>query len=327
MRIRIFPRLVNRKDQDPGLFIHLEGARDALLVDCGTLDGIPKIDLLRISHVFVTHTHIDHFCGFDRLLRLILGEVATVTVFGPIGITANVMGKLAGYTWNLIDEEGPIFTVKELAGDRMTVTRLRCRKGFRPEGTPTEEPVTGGLIVSDGRVKIRHAVLEHQIPSLAFSIQEEPYASIRPDRIRSLGLKEGPWLKRLQDRVLAGSIGDEPFDADGATRPLAELVDQIVQLKPGRKVTYVSDTIFNDSVCETVAELARDSDDFFCEANYQDEDLDKARAYFHLTARQAGLLAARSHVKRLILYHISRKYHGDIRTSIQQAAEEFGRVE
>jgi ribonuclease Z len=327
MRIRLRPRLINRKDRDPGLLLDLEGSRDCFLVDCGSNDSIPKADLLRISNIFVTHTHIDHFCGFDRILRNILGHVVEISIFGPPGITENVMGKLSGYTWNLIDEEGPIFLVHELDGPRMTSVRLRCRKGFRADGPTTCREILEGIVLEDGRVTVRYVALDHQIESLAYCFQEEPFASIRAERLRELGLLEGPWLAALQERVLAGPITDEPFPTCGRDLTLSELTRALVDVKPGRKITYVADTVFSPKTCESVSELARGSDDLFCEANYQEADADKAGAYFHLTARQAATLARMAQVKRLVLFHISRKYQGDIQTSIKEASELFERVE
>jgi len=327
MRIRLRPRLVNRKDRDPGLFVDLEGSKDCFLVDCGSNESIPKADLLRISNIFVTHTHIDHFCGFDRILRNILGNVVEISIFGPPGITANVMGKLSGYTWNLIDEEGPIFRVNELEDSRMTTVRLRCRKGFRPDGPTTVREIRDGLIFADSRVKVRYATLDHQIPSLAFCLEEPPYASIRAERIAGLGLVEGPWLSNLQARVLAGPMTDEPFLVGDRSLSFSDLARALVEVKPGRKITYVADTVFSPNTCEEVTKLAHGSDDLFCEANYQEADADKAHAYFHLTARQAATFARLAKVKRLVLFHISRKYQGDIQTSLREASELFGRVD
>jgi ribonuclease Z len=327
MRVRIRPRLVNRKDGDPLLLIELEGSRDCLLFDCGSTDAIPKADILRISSIFVTHTHIDHFCGFDRILRNILGHVVTITIYGPPGITANVLGKLAGYTWNLIDEDGPVFVVRELAGSTVTVTTLKCQRGFRTEGTPVVEEIVDGAIFADDRFTVRFAVLDHMVPSLMYSIAERSYAGIRIDRVRELGLPEGPWLSELQEAALTGGAGDRSIEVGDRKLPLASLVEDLVRVKPGRKVTYVADTVYNDRVARTVSALGAGSDELFCEANFQEADADKAAAYFHLTARQAASLALAAGVHRLILFHVSRKYHGDIRSSLHEASEVFDRVE
>ena len=114
------PQLVNDPFGDPGLYVDLVFERRALMFDLGDLSPLAPRKLLRVSDVFVTHRHMDHFIGFDQLLRVLLGREKVVGVFGPPGLIDAVGHKLKAYTWNLIaGYEGNLaFRVTELARRR-----------------------------------------------------------------------------------------------------------------------------------------------------------------------------------------------------------------
>ena len=76
-----------------------------------------------------------------------------------------------------------------------------------------------------------------------------------------------------------------------------------------------------------MARLARDASVLFCEANFRGEAAERALATCHLTAGQAALFARAAGARKLVLFHISRKYNGDIGPSLEQARAVFQPVE
>ena len=116
MRPNLHPRLVNPRFGDPGLFVEMLHRRAALLFDLGDLSPLSARDLLRVTHVFVTHTHIDHFIGFDALLRVSVGRDKTIHMVGPAGFADRVQHKLLAYEWDLVDryQTDLVFEVSEL---------------------------------------------------------------------------------------------------------------------------------------------------------------------------------------------------------------------
>jgi len=111
MRPIFHAELVNRSFGDPGIYIDLKFERRAILFDIGDITVLPTRKLLRISDVFVSHTHMDHFCGFDHMLRVCLGRDTGVRMYGPPGFIAQLEHKLAAYTWNLVDNYATDFVV------------------------------------------------------------------------------------------------------------------------------------------------------------------------------------------------------------------------
>lgn len=324
--MRLLPRLVNKKDADPGLLVELAGLGRFYLFDCGGNERLPKHEVLRVARIFLSHTHIDHFIGFDRLLRLSLGEKRDVHVYGPPGLLENLAGKFAGYLWNL-EEAGPDFHGHEIDGRRMRTRVFSGARQFR--GGAVEEAAIDpeGVISRDEGVIVRFVALEHRVPSFGYAVETAAFPAIRSDELERMGLRDGPWVGVIRAIATNPSTAPATLEIGGVDRPLAPLIERLVEWLPGDRVAYVTDTLFTDATRDLVARLARDASVFYCEANFRDEDAERAAATCHLTASQAALFARAAGARRLVLFHISRKYAGDYEPSLAQARAIFPETE
>ena len=178
------PSLVNEPFSDPGLFIDFRFGRRALLFDLGDLTPLSPRQLVRVTHAFVSHTHMDHFAGFDRLLRVCLHRTAPLHLIGPAGFANRVEHKLRAYTLNLLDEDSIDFVivVSEFSGagfDR--ACEFRAREAFRRREMPAVH-LFPGLLLDEEEFRIEGTVLDHGIPCLAFAFEEKLREIRRLDR-------------------------------------------------------------------------------------------------------------------------------------------------
>lgn len=169
------PRLVNDPFSDAGLLLDFRFGNRAMLFDIGDLSPLSPREILRVSHVFVSHMHMDHFAGFDRLLRLFLYRNRTVHFFGPPGLTAAVQAKLNAYTWNLLDEQSHDFMIAACdwtPGGFHHCRLFRARSGFAREDTASTS-AEGNVLLDDPDFRVEAAMLDHGVPCLAFAFQEK----------------------------------------------------------------------------------------------------------------------------------------------------------
>ena len=78
MRPLFHPSLVNGRCGDPTVYVETLFEKRGLLFDLGEIAALPPRKLQRIDQIFVSHAHIDHFIGFDHLLRLLVGRETSV---------------------------------------------------------------------------------------------------------------------------------------------------------------------------------------------------------------------------------------------------------
>jgi ribonuclease Z len=323
MTPQFHPLLVNGPFEDPAVYVDFLYERRALLFDLGDIRALPPRKILRISHIFISHTHIDHFIGFDQLLRLCLGREKRIHLYGPPGFTARVEHRLASYTWNLVANYPTDFTLvaTELHPDgRSIAAEFHCRSGFKREQERTEQ-LSDGILLDEETFRVHCAFLDHQTVSMAYLLEEKSHVNIMKNRLLELGLPTGAWLGELKRDIVRGEpdarrfrvwwqgeAGEEGEEERSFT--LGELKRTILQIVPGQKIAYVTDAAFTPANATRIVALARGADYLFIEAMFLDADRERLGERHHLSALQAGMLARRAGAGRVIPFHFSPRYQG-----------------
>ena len=319
------PSLVNDPFSDPGLLIDFRFGRRALLFDLGDLTPLSPRQLLRVSHAFVSHAHMDHFAGFDRLLRVCLYRPMPLHLVGPAGFADRVEHKLRAYTLNLLEQHPFDFLITAAELEEAGVKRIcefRAREAFRRQ-EPSPALLRAGTVLDEDEFRIKSVVLDHGTPCLAFAFEEKLRVNVWSEGLKSLRLGVGPWLNEAKRAVRRGAPDDsEIVVSRDLSIPLGVLKQHALRTAPGQKIAYVVDAAYHEENVDRIIALARGADQLFIEAAFLDADADIAAQRRHLTARQAGDIAKRAGVARFVPFHFSARYREQedrLRSEAEQA--------
>jgi ribonuclease Z len=322
------PRLINEPFSDPGLLIDFRFGRRALMFDLGDLTPLSPRQLLRVSHAFVSHAHMDHFAGFDRLLRVCLHRTAPLHLIGPAEFADRVEHKLRAYSLNLLDEQSFDFVIRvaEFYDDGFNrICEFRAREAFHRRDMPLIRLAPGTLLDEEDFWNAG-AVLDHGIPCLAFAFEEKLRVNVWSEGLKQLKLPVGPWLNEAKRAVRRGDPDDSRIAISGdLALPLSLLKQHALRTARGQKIAYVVDAKYHDQNIKRIVALARGADQLFIETAFLDADADIASQRRHLTARQAGDIARSAGVGRLVPFHFSARYRdqGDkLRCEAEEAFRE-----
>ncbi len=328
--------LVNDCFGDPGVYVEVRWSKRALLFDLGHNDALGSTRLLRASDLFVSHTHMDHFIGFDAVVRVALGRGKTLRLYGPPGLIDNVNGKLRGYTWNLVDGYPLAIEVREFGNQEVRHATFHASNGFlrsEPAVSPVQvHPQTGLFtILEDPMFTVKAVALNHRIPSFAYALEERFHINVNKQKLHDAGLPVGGWLKDVKQHLWEGKPEDFRFTAvlfDEHRRlerefVLGDFAREFLTISRGQKLAYVVDARYDQDNEARIVALANHADLFYCESPYLDIDAEKASDRYHLTARQAGIMARKAGARDLIVFHFSPRYTGQGESIEQEAQEAF----
>jgi len=202
------------------------------------------------------------------------------------------------------------------AGSREVFRRLRHASLFRDVLDLRERRIRGAgpVIVDAAAFRLEARALSHSVPTVGYRLTEPDGRRMLPDRLAAAGIA-GPDIGLLQR---AGRLSVE-----GRTVTL----EQVSEPRPGQRFAFIMDT----RLCDAAFELAEQADMLVCESTFANAEAALASDYGHLTAGQAGQIAARARARLLVLTHFSQRYESDsgsgsdgVERMAGEAAEAFG---
>jgi ribonuclease Z len=143
---------------------------------------------------------------------------------------------------------------------------------------------------SDGFL-LEARALSHLVPAVGYRLVEPDGRRMLRDELAARGIA-GPDVGRLRR---AGRL---------VTGGRLVTLEEVSVPRRGQRFAFIMDT----RLCDAAFELADGADMLVCESTFADADAALARDYGHLTAGQAGQIAAASGARLLVLTHFSQRY-------------------
>jgi ribonuclease Z len=253
-------------------YLRVEGSY--LLLDCG--EGAQRqlsrygLRALKISHVFISHLHGDHYFGLPGLITsmALYGRTEPLVILGPPALKS-------------------IMQVLIRESDSVLPYELKYIQ------TQTKSIET---VVETEQFKIVSVPLKHRVPCTGFIIQEKgPELKLNVDAC----VKYRVPLEQY-DAIKLGA--DYHSQSQG-------LIGNSLLTTPGyknRTYAYITDTIYDP---EYLVPILQNADLLYHEATFLHERADRAAETYHCTSLQAAQIAKLANVKRLMIGHFSARYN------------------
>ncbi|MCQ2611987.1 MAG: ribonuclease Z [Treponemataceae bacterium] len=244
---------------------------DLFLFDSGegTQVSLRRLNLKwkKINAIFISHTHADHVTGLPGIMML----SSQVDRTEPLYIY------------------GPPKTAEYVESSRKVLDM------YINYPVIVKEVLEPGIVHSGEDFYIRAFPLKHTKTCVGYTLEElDRPGEFNPKKAMELGVPCGPLFSKLQHGecvTTESGLVVRPEDVMGTRRP-------------GRKLSYVTDTQYLPSIAKEV----QGSDLLFCEGMFAEEFADQAAEKKHMTASQAGTIARDGNVDQMALIHYSPRY-------------------
>ncbi len=301
---------LNSPFDDSVFFVRNIYHRKAMLFDCGRLGNLSHTDILSLSDIFVSHTHMDHFFGFDRIIRgSIIGE-HELRIYGPEGFINNINGKFQSYTWNLAEDYKFRVKAYELnQSGNHKIAYFNANNKFIPK----IECFSGNVLDINDGFSATFEFFDHRIPTIGYRISEPKQFHIKKECLNKFGYIQGKWIKELKNALeKQQNINISVPHADGIVNKTSfELKYELVEIKEPQVITYITDIAPTEENIEKAVNFAKNSSLLIIEAVFLDKDIDHAILKNHLTVGISKNIFKKSHSDMVRFTHFASRYEQD----------------
>lgn len=248
----------------------LQTMDESFLIDCGEGTQM-QLSRYKIKRSKINHIFISHLHG-DHY-------------FGLIGILTSM--SLLNRTQDLHLHAPP--ELEQLINLQLNFasTHLCFNLHFHPL-------VEEGLIVDGNKMSVECFKVKHRIPCWGFLFREKKNPrKLDAERAKIYEIPAA-FYENLQR-------GEDYVTKKGTIVPNEEVTTANAK---GKSYAFCADTIFDESLAEKV----KDVDMLYHETTYLKDLHERAAARFHSTTVQAGTIAQKANVKKLLIGHFSSKY-------------------
>ena len=305
-------QILGRPGEDNATLFRVDSGTSVkrLLFDCGErcLNYLPVSEIQDIDHLFFSHFHMDHVCGFDTFFRHNYNRPKVpVTIWGPPGAIDVIHNRMRGFTWNLHKGQPGKWIVNELDFDGLRSATFFTREAFANAHLDPNWEISDSFLVEPTFSVKEKQLLHGSIPSIGYRVDEPDRENLDAEKLPPLGIEPGPWINQLKDRSVPD---DEIFHLGERDWKAGDLREKLLVASSGESAAYLTDFLLEPGKGEwdEIAQWLRGVTTMVCEAQYRESDHQFAKENFHMTTRRVARLAADADVEKLIIQHVSRRY-------------------
>ena len=242
------------------------------LIDCGEGAQLQiaktNISLHKITRIFISHLHGDHYLGLMGLL----------------------------FTMHLNHRETDLHLYSHRGLDEIILTQLKHSHSVLNYKIHFHELIPGRheVIYDDEVITIESFPLMHRLACSGFLFKEKT----KPRRIDKDRLPPDMKLQYIAQLKLGNDIHDEEGHL------LYKNENYTLAPRPSHSYAYCSDT----ALFPELTRYLKDVDLLYHEATFMEDEREKAQITFHSTASDAARLAQMLNAKKLLIGHYSARY-------------------
>lgn len=264
----------------------VQAGSELFMVDCGEGTQLRckkfGVKLSRINNIFISHLHGDHYYG-------LMGLLSTMHLYGR---EKDLL---------LVGPPGlaEIITVQFKYSDTDLNFKIDYREWI---------PGTIQTIFDSAQLSVETIPLDHRVSCSGYLFKEKPKGRRLNREVISEQLPPNE-VHQLKD-------GIDVLNEDGSIKYLSKEVT----LPPIRSFSYAycSDTRYSESIIPQISNV----DLLYHEATFMEDMRDRASNTYHTTTKQAGEIAIKADVSKLIIGHFSTRYK-DLREMLTETKSTF----